>query len=318
MVRHLPPLSTLRSFEAAARNLSFSKAAEELHVTHGAVSRAIRHLEEHLGVELFKRKVRQVELTQTGAAYAAAVRDALERLSAATIQVADRQSTRVLNLSTLDSFAGKWLIPRLFRFRLAHPDIDVRLSTSEKLADFVSDGMDIAIRYGRGRYGRLTAELLMAEDLFPVCSPALLEGPHPLLSPEDLAHHTLIHDDFPIDWTMWLNAAGVKGVDARRGPKFTFSDHAVQAATQGEGVVLGRSALVADDLRAGRLVRPFSLSLPADLAYYLVYPPQSASLKKIRAFREWLLAEIADAAEAGSAPDNPAQRAPERQAVHGV
>jgi LysR family glycine cleavage system transcriptional activator len=316
MVRHLPPLSTLRSFEAAARNLSFSKAAEELHVTHGAVSRAIRHLEDHLGVELFRRKVRAVELTQTGATYALSVRDALERLSAATFQIAKQQSSGVLNLSTLDSFASKWLIPRLFRFRQLHPEIDIRLSTSERLADFAADGIDIVIRYGRGRYAGLTSEWLMAEDLFPVCSPALLEGPHPLRSPGDLARHTLIHDDFPIDWAMWLSAAGVRGVDARRGPRFSFSDHAVQAAIQGEGVVLGRSALVADDLRAGRLVRPFSLSLPADLAYYLVYPPQSVGLKKIRAFRDWLFAEIARAAEEGEA-GNPAAKAPEAVAPHG-
>jgi LysR family glycine cleavage system transcriptional activator len=172
-----------------------------------------------------------------------------------------------------------------------HPDIEVRLATSEKLADFVNDGIDIAIRYGRGRYPGLTAELLMIEELTPVSSPKLLEGPHPLRSPADLRYHTLIHDDLEIDWAMWLRTAGVESADAYRGPRFQSSVHAVQAAVQGEGVVLGRSALVADDLRAGRLIKPFTLSLPADLAYYVVYPTQAAPRPKIRAFRDWLLEE---------------------------
>ncbi len=290
-MRRLPPLSTLRSFEAAARLLSFSKAADELHVTHGAVSRAVSHLEDHLGIELFRRKTRAVQLTQTGIAYAASVRDILDRLAAATALIVDQQTLGVLNVSTVDSFAAKWLIPRLYRFRQNHADIDVRLATSEKLADFVNDGIDIAIRYGRGRYAGLTAELLMMEEVTPVSSPKLLESPHPLKSPADLKHHTLIHDDFPIDWAMWLRIAGVEGVDAHRGPRFQSSVHAVQAAVQGDGVVLGRSALVADDLRAGRLVQPFKLSVPADLAYYIVYPTQAAARPKIRAFRDWLLEE---------------------------
>jgi LysR family transcriptional regulator, glycine cleavage system transcriptional activator len=290
-MRKLPPLSTLRSFEAAARLLSFSKAADELFVTHGAVSRAIRHLEDHLGVLLFQRKTRAVQLTQTGMSYAAAVRDTLDRLAAATALVTDRQNLGVLNVSTLDSFAAKWLLTRLFRFRQNHPEIDVRLGTSEKLADFINDGIDIAIRYGRGRYPGLAADLLMMEEVAPMCSPKLLDGPHPLQSPEDLKHHTLIHDEFPIDWTMWLMSAGVGGIDAHRGLRVQSSVLAVQSAVQGDGVVLGRSALVADDLRAGRLVKPFTLSLPSDLAYYIVYPVQATERPKIRAFRDWLLDE---------------------------
>jgi len=292
MSQQLPPLTTLRSFEASARLLSFSKAADELHVTHGAVSRAVRHLEDHLGVKLFKRSVRAVNLTPTGASYARSVRDALDRLAAATAVIMDQHSTGVLNISTLDSFAAKWLIPRLFRFRQAHGDIEVRLSTSVKLADFVNDGIDIAIRYGSGRYPGVKAELLMREEVFPVCSPVLLKGAHPLKSAADLKHHTLIHDAFEIDWAMWLKTAGVEGVDPYRGPRFESSDHAVQAAVQGEGVVLGRSALVADDLRAGRLVRPFSMSLPADLAYYVAYPVQTAQRPKVSAFRDWLFEEV--------------------------
>jgi LysR family transcriptional regulator, glycine cleavage system transcriptional activator len=292
MAQQLPPLATLRSFEASARLLSFSKAADELHVTHGAVSRAVRHLEDHLGVKLFKRSVRAVNLTPTGAAYAASVRDVLRRLAAATAVITDQQSMGVLNISTLDSFAAKWLIPRLFRFRQAHGDIEVRLATSVKLADFVNDGIDIAIRYGSGRYPGVKAELLMREEVFPVCSPMLVKGAHPLKSVTDLKHHTLIHDAFEIDWAMWLKTAGVEGVDPYRGPRFESSDHAVQAAIQGEGVVLGRSALVADDLQAGRLVKPFSVSLPADLAYYVAYPVQTSQRLKVQAFRDWLFEEV--------------------------
>lgn len=302
MARRLPPLNTLPSFEAAARHLSFSKAADELHVTHGAVSRAIRHLEEHLGVRLFVRATRSVRLTAVGSAYANEIREALDRIAAATVTTRGPQSSGALNVSTLDSLAAKWLVPRLFRFRRAHGDIDVRLSTSEKLADFVSDGIDIVIRYGRGQYPGLEVELLLEEDVFPVCSPAFLQGPNPLRTPADLVHHTLIHDDFHIDWAMWLRTAGVEGVDPHRGPAYHSSEHAVQAAVLGEGIVLGRSALVADDLAEGRLVRPFEFRLPAGLAYYVAYPPRSLQHHKVKAFRDWLFAEVAGESPRGGLP----------------
>ncbi len=293
MPRNLPPLNSLPSFEAAARHLSFSKAAEELHVTHGAVSRAVRHLEERLGIQLFVRATRSVTLTPIGSSYAAEVRETLDRLASATVAMTGHQSSGTLNVSTLDAFAAKWLVPRLFRFRRAHGGIDVRLSTSERLADFVTDGMEIGIRYGRGRYPGLRAELLLEEDISPVCSPKLLEGPLPLSTPADLKHQTLIHDDFHVDWAMWLKTAGVEGVDPHRGPKFHSSEHVVQAAVQGEGVALGRSPLVADDIATGRLVRPFTVRLPAELAYYVVYPPRALQRHKIKVFRDWLLAEAA-------------------------
>ena len=293
MARGLPPLNALPSFEAAARHLSFSKAADELHVTHGAVSRAIRNLEDHLGVRLFERATRSVRLTPVGTSYAAEVRDALDQLAAATITATGQQSSGALNVSALDGFVAKWLVPRLFRFRQAHADIDVRLSTTDKLADFVSDGIDIAIRYGRGQYPGLESHLLVEEDVFPVCSPALIEAAVPLRTPDDLKNHTLIHHDYYVDWSMWLMWAGIKGVNPHRGPAFRSTEHAVQAAILGEGVVLGPSALVGDDLAAGRLVRPFEISFPAELAYYVVYPPLALRREKVRAFRDWLLAEAA-------------------------
>jgi LysR family glycine cleavage system transcriptional activator len=288
--RRLPPLNTLPSFEAVARHLSFSRAADELRVTHGAVSRAVRNLEDCLGAQLLVRATRSVRLTPIGASFAAEVRDVLERLAAATA-TATGQSSGIVSVSTIDSFAARWLMPRLFRFRRAHADIDVRVAMSERLADFVSDGIDIAIRCGGGRYPGLSAELLMAEDHFPVCSPKLLRGQHPLRRPADLARHTLLHDVFTVDWAIWLRSAGIGKVDPHRGPTFLSSDHAIQAAIRGEGVVLGRSALVADDLAAGRLVRPFALSLPAGFAYYVVYPPRALTRPSVKAFRDWLLAE---------------------------
>jgi LysR family glycine cleavage system transcriptional activator len=290
MWRRLPPLNALPSFEAAARHLSFSRAADELGVTHGAVSRAVRNLEGHLGVQLMMRATRSVRLTPIGASFAAEIRGVLEHLAAAT-SAATGQTSGIVSVSTIDSFAARWLMPRLFRFRQAHGDIDVRVATSERLADFVSDGIDIAIRCGSGQYPGLTAELLMKEDHFPVCSPKLLKGRYPLRAPADLARHTFLHDVFTVDWAIWLRSAGINNVDPYRGPTFLSSDHAIQAAIRGEGVVLGRSALVADDLAAGRLVRPFELSLPAGFAYYVVYPPRALKRPKVKALRDWLVAE---------------------------
>ena len=290
-MRRLPPLSTLRSFEAAARLASFTKAAEELHVTHGAVSRAIATLEDALQIKLFERGIRTVRLTQAGEGYASVVREVLDRLSAATVVLMDQPSSGVLNVSTLDSFAVKWLVPRLFRFAEQSPDIDIRLSTSEKLANFTADGIDLCIRYGRGAYPGVVSELLLKEELTPVMSPGLFAKGPPLNSLSDLRHHNLIHDEFPIDWVTWLRAAGVTGFDARRGIRFQSSVHAVQAAVQGQGVTLGRTALISDELRSGALVRPFQQSLPTDLAYYIVYPPEHLKRPKVRAFRDWLHAE---------------------------
>jgi LysR family transcriptional regulator, glycine cleavage system transcriptional activator len=289
MRRRLPPLNSLPSFEAAARLLSMSRAADELGVTHGAVSRAVGNLEAHLGVQLMIRATRSIRLTPIGASLAGEIGDVLEHLAAATA-AATGQASGMVNVSTIDSLAARWLMPRLSRFRRVHGDIDVRVAVSERLADFVSDGIDIAIRCGGGRYPGLTSELLMQEDHFPVCSPLLLKGRHPLRTPADLVHYTLLHDVFTVDWAMWLRRAGIE-IDPHRGPTFLSSDHAIQAAVRGEGVVLGRSALVADELAAGRLVRPFELSLPAGFAYYVVCPARALRRPNVNAFRDWLIDE---------------------------
>jgi LysR family glycine cleavage system transcriptional activator len=232
-----------------------------------------------------------VRLTPIGASFAAEVRDVLEHLAAATSAAAG-QTSGIVSISTIDSFAARWLMPRLSRFRRIHGDIDVRVATSERLADFVSDGIDIAIRCGGGIYPDLSSELLMKEDHFPVCSPKLLKGRYPLRTPADLARHTLLHDVFTVDWAMWLLSAGIDNVNPHQGPTFLSSDHAIQAAIRDEGVVLGRSALVTDDLAAGRLVRPFELSLPASFAYYVVYPPRALQRPNVKAFRDWLKTEV--------------------------
>jgi LysR family glycine cleavage system transcriptional activator len=292
MTRKLPPLNSLPCFEAAARLLNFSKAADELNVTPGAISRAVKHLEDQLNVSLFERGTRSVRLTTVGEPYARAVRDVLEQLATATAVAAARRSESTLNVSTSDGFAGRWLVPRLYRFHRAHGGIDVRVSTTGKLTNFLGDGIDIAIRYGSGSYPGLTAEFLTDEEVFPVCSPKLLKGAHPLRRPEDLKHQTLIRDTYPIDWAAWLASANVKGVNPHRGLTFDSYTFAVEAAVQGEGVVLGRTMLVAADLAAGRLVRPFKHTLKAVSSFYVVYPPEAIRQRKVKVFRDWLFAEI--------------------------
>lgn len=289
----LPSLTGLRAFEAAGRHLSFTKAAAELHVTQAAVSHAIRGLEDQLGVRLFRRGGRQLLLTDAGQAYLPEVRDGFQKLIDATARVSARDAGGALTVSALPSFAAKWLVPRLRRFREAHPEVDVRLSADDRVVDFDRDDVDVAIRYGRGEYPGLESVRFLTEEFFPVCSPALLRGPRPLKAPADLKHHTLLHDDTRTDWAMWLMAAGVKDVDPYRGPAFNDSSMLLQAAIDGQGVALGRSALAADDLAAGRLVRPFPFALPADFAYYIVYPQRAAQRAKLGAFRDWLIAEAA-------------------------
>jgi LysR family glycine cleavage system transcriptional activator len=272
--------------------LNFSKAAEELNVTPGAISRAVKHLEDQLNVLLFDRETRSVRLTAVGEPYARAVRDALEQLAAATALATTRRSESTLIVSTSDGFAGRWLVPRLYRFHRAHRGVDVRVSTTGKLTNFLGDGIDIAIRYGSGNYPGLTSEFLTDEEVFPVCSPKLLKGAHPLRKPEDLRHHTLIRDTYPIDWAAWLSSAKVKGVNPHKGLTFDSYTFAVEAAVQGEGVVLGRTMLVAADLAVGRLVRPFKHALNAVSSFYVVYPPDAIRQRKVRIFRDWLFSEI--------------------------
>ncbi len=299
MARRLPPLNALRAFEAAARHLSFTRAAGELHVTQAAISHQIKALEEHLGRKLFRRLNRALLLTDDGQAYLPSVSRAFTLLNEATNDLLTKQAPGPLTVSALPSFTARWLVPRLGRFRQIRPDIDLRIDPSAELSFFAGGDVDVGIRYGRGKYPGLRADWLMTEDIFPVCSPALRQGPHALHHPRDLEHQVLLHDDGHGDWRTWLLAAGVTNVDPARGPIFTDSGMVIQAAVTGQGVALARGVLAADELAAGRLVRPFTLSLPTEYAYYFVCPEDAADQPKIAAFRKWLLSEAGSESSAG-------------------
>ena len=299
MNRRLPPLNALRAFEAAARHLSISKAAAELSVTPAAVSHHVKALEEVLGIQLFHRLNRALMLTDAGQLFVPGLRDGFERLTQAVETVAAQREGGALTVSTGPSFAAKWLVPRLDRFRAAHPDTDLRIDATDRAVDFARENADIAIRYGAGDYPGLRAERLFTDVAFPVCSPGLCEGPPPLRTPADLCRHTLLHVDWATQpdtapsWHMWLLAAGVTDIDASRGPRFSDDSMAVQAAIQGQGVALTSAVLVADDLAASRLCRPFDLSLPMIFAYYVVPPETTAARPKVAAFFDWILEETA-------------------------
>ena len=298
MARRLPPLNSLRAFEAAARHLSFSEAAEELHVTPAAISHQIKALEEHLGMKLFRRLNRAVLLTDAGQACLPGLSEAFDRMAAALERLRVQGCGGPLTVSVAPSFAAKWLVPRLDRFRELCPQTDVRISATMQLVDFWRDDVDLAIRRGVGPWPGVQAELLLPTEAFPVCAPTLLEGSQPLRVPEDLRDHVLLHDDsgthadgYP-DWAIWLRAAGVEGIDPSRGPRFNHASLALDAAIVGRGVALALSAVAADDLAAGRLVRPFELTVPTSFAYYVVCPPAAAERPKVQAFRRWLRAEV--------------------------
>jgi LysR family glycine cleavage system transcriptional activator len=304
-MRRLPPLNALRAFEAAARHQSFRDAAAELHVTPAAISHQIKGLEEHLGVDLFRRLNREVRLTDAGRDCLPALRDAFDRIGAAMDRVrrADSGASGMLTVSAAPSIAGKWLLPRLDRFRDAHPDIDIRLDATMTVTDFTRDDVHVALRYGRGHYPGLYSELLLRNEVFPVCAPGLTRGPRALKQPADLKHHVLLHEESASidpshpDWAVWLRAAGVANVDATRGPRFTHSPMLIDAAVAGRGVALGRSVIVADDLAAGRLVRPFGENVKVDFAFYFVCPPAALEVPKIKAFRRWIFEEAEQAAK---------------------
>ena len=295
MARRLPPLNALRAFEAAARHLSFTKAAEELYVTQAAVSHQVKALEAALGVQLFRRLNRRLMLTDAGQLYLPALTEAFDAIDAATGRLRADENAGSLTVSVANSLAAKWLLPRLPRFRERHPEIDVEVSAADRLVDFGRDNVDMGIRYGLGNYPGLKVDPLMEDTVFPVCSPQLVDGPPVLRAPEDLRHHTLLHDDVgpgqAPDWRHWLTAAGVTGVNPERGPRYSHSSLVLQAAIDGQGVALGRSSLVSLDLEAGRLVQPFGPTLASHFACYVVSPVATAERPKIKAFRDWLLEE---------------------------
>ncbi len=286
----LPSLSGLRAFEAAARHLSVTLAAGELNVTPGAVSLQIRDLEQSLSVRLFDRLPRQLRLTEDGEGYFKAMRSAFRLMREATDELLARARPTTLSISCTPTFAAQWLVPRLPNFEERLPGIDIRISASNRLVDFVRDGVDIAIRHGFGRYEGLVSERLLDDNLVPVIAPALRET-QPLDEPADLANHVLIHDVHRQDWRLWLEAMGVTGIDAMRGPVFTDSNGAIEAAKAGDGVALVRLSLVAREIQERRLVAPFSRGVSTGLAYYIVYPPGALDRPAVTALRQWLTDE---------------------------
>lgn len=296
-------LNALRAFEASARHQSFSAAAAELHVTPAAVGQLVRTLEEWLGTPLFHRGTSgRARLVPTEAAERALpdIRAGFDRLTLGLERLKEGSASGVLTVTVSPAFAAKWLLPRIDRFQAAWPDTDVRLETSLKSADFVAQRIDIGVRYGTGSWPGLTADKLMEEEVYPVCSPKLLREHGRMKEPNDLARETLIHDlsmdghtGFPT-WDAWLQKAGVTEIAATRGMRINNSASVLQAAIEGHGVALARSVMAHDDLATGHLVRLFpEITFASPLAYYVVYRAECSSLPRLSAFREWLLEEAA-------------------------
>jgi LysR family glycine cleavage system transcriptional activator len=304
-----PPLNALRAFEAAARHLSFKKAARELHVTPGAVSAQVKVLESHLGVQLFRRLTRALELTTDAQAMLPKVRDGLESLAAAVDMVRAREEASALTVMAPPNFAARWLVPRLARFTNANPNLELHVASRPSMidgrengavvpvADAREDAPLVMVRFGNGNYPGLQVDKVFSAVYMPVCSPKLIMGKHALRTPEDLRFHTLLHDDTVQEegarpsWGDYLDSAGVKGMDASRGPHFSDASLSLEGAIEGMGVALAMRPLVSAEIDAGRLVVPFDISAPTSYAYYLLTPATGAQNRGVAAFREWILGE---------------------------
>lgn len=303
MARQMPGTRALRTFEAAARHLNFTRAADEIGLTPAAVSYQIKEIEDQLAIPLFKRTSRTIQLTPAGSVLFEASTEALAVLERALARA--RKMARggsLLRVTSDPVFAGKWLMPRVDDFRRKYPNIDLRFDVSSALRDFDRDDIDIGIRFGSGKYEGLAAHRLFDNVIVPVCSPSLLRNGLPLNKPADLIHHTLAHIDWSRqgitwpNWRMWMTAAGVEDFDDSRCVVFDESSQVIQAAIAGSAVVLADFAMIAKDLSEGRLVRPFELGIrvPPEFAYFVVYPESAGQDARISAFCEWILAEAAE------------------------
>lgn len=292
MSQHLPPLNLLRGFEAAARHLSFTRAAEEMNVTQAAVSHQIKLLEEHLGAPLFQRMIRKLRLTDEGRALLPAVQAAFEQIAEAVTALRTQQGNKSLTVGLEPSFGANWMSPRLGGFWAQHPGVDLRLHHSLQKVEFAHDDLDLAVRWGQNDWPNLIAERLMGLAFTPVCSPALLRGSHSLSTPADLSNHTLLHDYDYDGWREWLASLGVVGVRPESGVVIDDTNVLTQAAIDGQGVALCGLALVAGHLAAGRLVRPFEHTISTKSAYYVIYPTAALKRPHIRDFISWLHEEV--------------------------
>ncbi len=298
MRRPLPPLNALRAFEATARHASFSKAADELHVTPAALSHQIRGLEDLLGLKLFHRRARAIELTDAARLIYPGIRTGFENLRGAVEQLDRARQDRILVVSSSPGLTAKWLVPRIYRFLAQHPDVDTRISSGTAYANFTTDGVDVGIRLSSGVHPELYVEKLSDEWMLPLCSPRLLQGEAPLLSARDLPRFPLIQIDLPglvPTWDDWLRVVGIEGIDTSRGLRLNVADHALDAASEGTGVVLGYKLVASHDVTLGRLVSPFGPELPLPgRSYHFVCARGQERRPAIKAFRDWLFAEIAD------------------------
>jgi LysR family transcriptional regulator, glycine cleavage system transcriptional activator len=299
MIDRFPGLRSLRAFDAAVRHMNFTRAAEEMGVTPAAISNQIKELEDQLRVSLFQRTSRTMRLTKEGEILSTAAQESIEVLTRALHRIRRLENRNQLRVTSTPSVAAKWLVPRLDEFLKAFPGADVRVDVSSSLVDFDREDVDVAIRFGSGRYPGLRSELLFQDSLSPVCSPELITKERPLKTPKDLLKHTLIHLDWEAqgqpwpNWRMWMQAAGIKDFDDRSGLHFDQTSLTIQAAIDGHGVALGDSNLVADDIAAGRLVKPFELSLkaPAAFSYHVITRLDTKDAPMVNAFRDWVLAE---------------------------
>jgi LysR family glycine cleavage system transcriptional activator len=290
MPGRLPAMQALKAFEAAARLGSLSRAGDELHLTHGAISHQIKALESELGVRLVARAGRGVRLTEDGERFAARVRDALERLSDAVRDLVEQCNPHRIRVTVVPSFAARWLLPRIGRFIAKHPDIDLDVRATAAMVDFQRDDVDFGIRHGSGQWPGVIAEHLFDETFFPVCSPRLARGKLPA-RPADLARYVLLRGEGE-PWEPWFRAAGLDWPEPSRGPTFNDSSHLIQAAAEGQGIALARESLLGNDLKTGALVRLFDVSIPSPRRFFFVYPHRLAQAPKLTIFREWLLAEM--------------------------
>jgi len=292
MNRRLPPLNALKAFEAAARHLSFTKAADELYVTQAAVSHQIKSLEDFLSMKLFFRKNRSLLLTEQGQSYYLDLKDIFISLQEATERLYVYGTKGAITIAMPPSFAIQWLVPRINKFSLIHPEIDVRIKAVDFDDGFLADDVDVAIYYGRGKWSGLQADKLHTEYLTPVCSPMLLDGTKALDELDDLRHHMLLHDSSRQSWNTWIKNFNVNGVQVEQGPIFSHTTMVLQAAALGQGIALANSVLARPEIAAGRLLCPFEEKLISKSSYYLVCHPSQAELGKISVFRHWLLEQV--------------------------
>lgn len=292
-MRALPPLNSLRLFEAAARLQSFAAAARELHLTASAVSHQIKTLEQFLGVELFSRQGRQVTLSQAGQQYLPSIQRALEGISSASERLRDSVRNQAVTISVAPNFLIRWLMPRMGRFQRRYPEIELQITASTGLIDFGRSNTDMAIYFGQGGWQDIEQHFIRQVFLVPVCNPILLAGEHGLQTPDDLRWHTLIHvSKRQHEWSQWLQLAGVDEQGFGRGLQFSSSQLATAAAQEGLGVALADSTLTSREIADGKLVKPFDIMLDTHKSFYLVYQRDRVMSEGMRAFKDWLMEEM--------------------------